>query len=83
MSTLDITKIQTFEEAVAAYETISAEREKARDPKKIKEISAKIDFIFRHILKTFKTRAAHCFLSEEVPPESTMARYVGHWHLTN
>lgn len=83
MSTLDITKIQTFEEAVAAYETISAEREKARDPEKLKEISAQINKIFRHILKTFNTRKAHYFLSEEVPPESAIARLVGLYHQTS
>lgn len=81
--TLDTTALHTFEDAVAAYEQISADREEARDPEKVNELSAQIDKIFRHILKTFNTRKAHCFLSEEVPPESAVARRIGHWHLTS
>lgn len=80
---IDINALQTFEDAVAAYKKISADREKARDPEKVNEISAQIDKIFRHILNTFSTRKAHRFLSEEVPPESAMARHVGQWHLTS
>ncbi len=80
---LDMNALQTFADAVAAYEKISADREKACDPEKINEISAQINKIFRHILNTFTTRQAHRFLSEEVPPGSAMARRVGHWHLTS
>lgn len=73
---LDINAPQTFEDAVAAYEKASAEREKARDPEKINEISAQIDTIFRYISKTFKTRKADTFLLETVPPESAASKHL-------
>lgn len=73
---LDISAIHTFEDAVAAYEKISAEREKACDPAKKKEISAQIDTVFRHISKTFKTRKADTFLLETMPPESAASKHV-------
>jgi hypothetical protein len=73
---LDITALNTFEDAVAAYEKISAEREQARDPEKINEISAQIDAIFRYISKTFKTRKADTFLLETAPPESAASKHL-------
>ena len=74
--TLDISELHTFEQAVAAYETLSLELEQASDPIQKKTLLKTVDAIFKHILKTFKTRAAHIFLWETVPDESPVAKLV-------
>lgn len=77
MDTLDVTAIQTLNEAIAVYEKIADEAEKAPDFKQKKEMTKQIDKLFRYILNTFVTREALRFLSEEVPPTSSVARLVG------
>lgn len=74
---IDVTRIQTLDEAIVTYEKIADEAKKAQDPKQKKEITKQINKLFRYILNTFVTREALRFLSEEVPSTSSIARLVG------
>jgi hypothetical protein len=71
---INTTALPTFEDAVAAYEQISAERDRARDPEKFSELSVQIDTLLRYMAKKFKTRKADTFLLERVPPKSAASK---------
>lgn len=70
-TSLDITRIQSLNEAIVMYEKLSAEKEIQQDH---------IKALLRYVFKTFKTRKARGFLWEVTPDHDVcLARQVGQW----